>query len=42
MTITARTVLAAIQAIPETDENYRQVREAARAAKELADREDQK
>lgn len=39
MTITARTVLAAIQAIPETEENYRQLRAAIRDAKELAARE---
>ena len=39
MTITARTVLAAIEAIPETPENYRQVRDAIRDARALADRE---
>lgn len=42
MTITARTVLAAIQAIPETPENYRQLREATRAAEALAKSEDRK
>lgn len=39
MTITARTVLAAIEAIPETPENYRQLRAAIKDAKELAAQE---
>ena len=39
MTITPRTLLTAIEAIPETPENYRQLREAVRDAKTLIDQE---
>jgi hypothetical protein len=35
LTITARTVLASIEAIPETPENFRQIREAIRDAQKL-------
>lgn len=35
MTITAKTLLASIEAIPETTENFRQLREAIDAAKKL-------
>ena len=35
MTVTARTVLASIEAIPETPENFRELREARAEAKKL-------
>lgn len=40
MTVTARTVLAAIEAIPETDENYRALREARIVARTLVHAEE--
>jgi hypothetical protein len=39
VTITAKTLLASIEAIPETPENYRQLREAVRDAKTLVGQE---
>jgi hypothetical protein len=39
VTITAKTLLASIEAIPETPENYRQLREAVRDAKTLIEQE---
>jgi hypothetical protein len=39
MTITAQTLLASIEAIPETPENFRQFREAVREAKALVELE---
>ena len=42
MTITPRTLLASIEAIPETPENYRQLREAVRDAKTLIEQDNTK
>lgn len=39
MTITAKTVLAQIEAIPETPENFRQLRETIHDAKKLVEQE---
>lgn len=39
MTVTAKTILASIEAIPETPENFRQVRDAIRDAKRLVESE---
>jgi len=39
MTVTPRTLLAAIEAIPETPETWRQLREAVRDAKALVEQE---
>ena len=41
MTVTAKTLLASIEAIPETPENYRQLRELITDARILADAEPQ-
>ena len=39
MTVTPRTLLAAIEAIPETPENYRSLREAVRDCKQLIEQD---
>lgn len=39
MTITPATLLAGIEAIPETPENYRQLRELTHDAKKLVEQE---
>jgi hypothetical protein len=40
--VTARQLLASIEAIPETSENYRQLREAVRDAKTLIEQDNTK